>query len=162
MYEYRGIALEDLKNIVYAVFTNAGRDTISRQEFMNILAYNLQWFKPSEAGKIVDICEASGLVINDKGMLKPCFDIRDMKIPLGYRPPREVLHIKIAMEDVFMKIVNAICAATNMNTREVIAEINALHDRTMQCLDVKVIALIIARRHGVDILSYIDDVENVL
>jgi hypothetical protein len=152
-----------LQQTIASLFKRKGRESINQKELELLVSMELRWFKPGEAKRIIEQSKMAGLLIQDGDDLKPNFDITNIEIPIGFRPPKDLLiDLEEDQDSIFMQIVNQICLNTGMDETKVIAEINSKQAQMENYVTLEVIAILFAKKHDVDVNRFIDQVENKL
>jgi len=147
--------MEQLKTAVAMVFKNHGKREMKRKEFVLAVSMDLRWFPPAEAEEMLAQAERAGLVRSDGDAVVLNFSLEDVRIPLNFRPTRDVLKV-----DVVRSLVEEAASQAGVEREKVFSRINQLkEDRN---LDTGVAALIVAKEYGVDISRYITPVEERL
>ncbi len=139
------------------LYRKKGKSALTEKEFVFAASLDLRWFVPKEAQKFLDLAKEGELVKLEGEKLKPTFDHKGIDIPKGYKPGPELLKTSAKPKGIMLKIVDLISLEKGMASKDIISEINNTQDR--MGLDVEVAALIVAKRHGLDISEYLDTVE---
>ena len=109
--------LDELKMALALVFGRKGADTMTRQQAVMGMSVELRWFLPGVAEQVVDAGIEAGLLNNGGGELRPTFDIKDVEVPLDFRPSDNIIAITKNRPpppppDLFMQIVDELVDAT--------------------------------------------------
>ena len=139
------------------LFRKKGKSSLTEKEFVFAASLDLRWFTPKEAQKFLDISMESELLALEDDKVKPTFDYKSVEIPKGYAPTTELLQSAVKPKGIFLKIIDQIATEKNMPSKDIISAVNQTQDRMN--IAVEVAALIVARRYGVDISQYIDQIE---
>ncbi len=145
-----------MKRAVAFLFRLEGGRPLSEKEFVQFASYRLNWFKPTEAQRLLRVAQDLNVVELREGVLRPTFDVAGLEVPVDYRPPPGVLDRAPPPEDLFVKILNRIVERTGSDRRAVVSAINAIQER--MDVTVEVAALIHARALGVDVADLVDPV----
>jgi len=138
------------------LFRLEGGRPLSEKEFVQFASYRLNWFKPTEAQRLLRIAQDLRVVELRAGLLHPTFDPEGLDVPVDYRPPAGILERPPPAEDLFVKILNRIVERTGTDRRTAVSSINAIQER--MDVTVEVAALTHARALGVDVSDLIDPV----
>jgi hypothetical protein len=149
--------LNALEQTIAYVFRRKGKLEMNVKDFIYSLSIDLHWFSPEEAKKLLTICIASNLIIKDNDTLKPNFLLENISIPLEFKPSKDILEYK---KDLFLELVKEIEVATKTDKKAVIAEINKL--QTELNIEIEVAALLLAKKHNVDISNYMEEIVAVI
>ena len=125
-----------IRKAIEQAFKSKGVDSMSKKDLIYTLSFDLNLFSFEEAKKVVEQAEQKGIVKEQNGELK-------------------------LNENVFDRIVRAIAEKTGKDVKDVLALINEKHNK-LKTLAIEVVALIVAKEHGIDITEFIDDVEKVV
>lgn len=143
-----------LRTVIAAAFNSKGKRRLSRSELNYVLSFDLKWFTHEKSKELVDVSLKKGLLEEENEMLQPSFDIHNVEVPLGFKPDLK----KIITSNTFDEVVWELASKTGREVVEVTAMINGMQERLSNLLDLNVIALILAKQHGIDILPYLDKV----
>lgn len=83
--------MSDLARTIAFAFRRKGVDAMPGGDLRLLLAYDLRWFAPEDAKRVVQRALDAGLVRDEGGALRPTFDFRATEIPLNFRPSLDVL-----------------------------------------------------------------------
>jgi len=125
-----------IRKAIEQAFKSKGVNSMSKKDLIYTLSFDLNLFSFEEAKKVVEQAEQKGIVKEQNGELK-------------------------LNENVFDRIVRAIAEKTGKDIKEVLALINEKHNK-LKTLAIEVVALIVAKEHGIDITEFIEDVEKVV
>lgn len=82
---------EEFQRMVAFLFQRSGRRSLSENELANAVSLDLKWYNPKVArGLVAGLVRAGWLVRDEEGELEPSFDVKEIKIPIGFRPPAEL------------------------------------------------------------------------
>lgn len=150
--------MEDLRKAVALLFKRKGKDALTEKEFVFSASMDMRWFSPKDAQRLLDLSREAGLVSLEGGDLVPTFDVREVKAPMDFTPSTGLLEAEV--DDLFQKLVGAICGAAGLPKKEVVSTINGLQGR--MGVYGEVAALIAALHYDVDATSHYDEVENLI
>lgn len=83
--------MSDLVRTLAFAFRRKGADVVPGTELRLLLAYDLRWFAPEDAKRVVARAIELGLVEERDGTLRPLFDVAAVQVPLSFRPSLDVL-----------------------------------------------------------------------
>ncbi len=143
--------MTDLIYTISVPFKRKGKDSLKESEFVLALSFDLNWFTPEQAKKVVLEAERSGLLKREGDLIRPAFDLSSVEPPQGFKPG--------AFEErsLFDRMIERITAETGMDKRKVIALINKKQDELSKLVEIEVSAIIIALEHGVAMDNLIDE-----
>ncbi len=149
-----------MKRAVAFLFRLEGGRPLSEKEFVQFASYRLNWFKPTEAQRLLRVAQDLKVVELREGLLRPTFDAATLEVPVDYRPPSGILERAPPPEDLFVKILNRIVERTGTDRRTLVSAINGVQER--MDVTVEVAALIHARALGVDVSDLVDPVRDLI
>lgn len=147
----------ELEVALAQVFAKKGKGELAEKEFVFAASFDLRWFTPKEAQRLLDIGIESELLVLDGDKVKPTFDHRSVKAPSGYKPSPELLRSPTRPKGMFLKLVDKISAEKEVPAKKVISEVNTIQDR--MGVETEVAVLIVARSYGIDVGKYLDEIE---
>ena len=147
--------MEELKRTVAQIFVQGGKETLNEKEFKLKVSMDLKWFSPTEALKLLGTARAAGLLKKRGKRYMPTFDVNEVEVPLDFRPSKKVL--EVPETPLFTKVVDAIIKATGQERTAIVAKMNKKHEKLN--IDVRVVALMVAREAGVDIEPFLQETE---
>lgn len=106
---------------------------------------DLRWFEPDQARAFVDRCQDRGLLEATDDGLAPTFDVREVEVPLGFKPtlPGEAT----PLDDLLDRLVEE----AGLDREQAVACVNQEQDRFGGLLDAQVAGLVVARSEGLDV-----------
>ena len=135
-----------LQVAVAVPFRQQGARSLGEGEFVVALSLDREWFSPDQAKRLVDVAVGRGLLDDDKGDLKPTFDIDDVEVPEGFTPSTDILREQSTFEQLLDKMV-----AGGLSKQDAVAETNDTQRRLGITLEAA--AVLVARRNGIDCLD---------
>ena len=87
--------MSDLVRTIAFAFRRKGLDAIPGGDLRLLLAYDLRWFAPEDAKRVVMRAIEAGLLREENGALHATFDTRAVEIPLNFRPTIEVIEAPV-------------------------------------------------------------------
>ncbi len=150
--------MEELRYAIALLFRRKGRDELTEREFVLSASMDLRWFPPRDAQRLLQLGLETNLLESHGGNLRPAFPLDSVDVPRDFVPTAKTLEVASPVsEDVFLRLVDAIVAATKSERRAVIAAVNGVQER--MDVDVEVAALIAARQAGVDVAPFLGPVK---
>jgi hypothetical protein len=150
--------MDELRDAIALLFKRKGRDELSEREFVLSASMDLRWFPPRDAQRLLQLGLETKLLESRGGSIRPAFDVSAIEVPRDYVPTAEILETPTpASEDIFLRIVDAIAAATRTDRKAVIASVNAVQER--MDIEVEVAALVAAHQTGVDVKPFLRPLE---
>jgi hypothetical protein len=152
--------LKELKLVVSTPFKKNLAVSLSEKDFEFSLAFDLKWFSPKIASKVKDRALEVGLLNLKHGALIPAFDVESIRLPHAFKPPENFLesHESIGekysapKEEIsFEHVLEFISADTGVNRQKLVSEINSMQERLFYLVDIRIVALFVARKLGCDI-----------
>ncbi|MCG2735674.1 MAG: DUF2240 family protein [Candidatus Methanoperedenaceae archaeon] len=143
--------MTDLIYTISVPFKRKGKDSLKESEFVLALSFDLNWFTPEQAKKVVLEAEKAGLIKREGDIIRPAFDLSSVEPPQGFKPG------VLEERSIFDRIIERITAETGMDKRKVIALINKKQDELSKLVEIEVSAILIALEHGVALDNLIDE-----
>jgi len=169
--------MEDLKRAVSAPFKKNLASFLSEKDFEFSLAFDLKWFSPRTASKVKVLALGMGILSLKEGQLSPGFDVETVRLPHSFKPAEDFLQRLEGLASSgcskkpssegsskafgsldFEQILEFISAGTHLNKQTLASEINSMQDQLSYMVDIRVVALIVARKFGCDIESIFEKV----
>ncbi|RZN39416.1 MAG: DUF2240 family protein [Methanosarcinales archaeon] len=139
-----------LKQVVTYVFRRKG-GVIPISEFVFALSLDLKWFSPDQAESVLKSAEKNELVKITEDLVEPLFDIGAIEVPIDFRPDQSILEEKTLT--IFDQVVERL--STVKSKPEIIRMINE-EQECLRIVEPDAVALLIARKLGVDVADLID------
>ncbi len=143
-----------LRNVIAAAFRSKGKKEVTRSELNYVLSFDLNWFTHEKSKQVVDTALKKGLLVEERDNLKPSFDVDSIEIPLGFKPELKKVLSSSSLDEIIWEVSHT----TGKEVSEVTAMVNQKQDELGNVLNMEVVALLIAKSHGVDPTKYIDRV----
>jgi hypothetical protein len=163
--------MEELKLVVSTPFKKNLAVSLSEKDFEFSLAFDLKWFSPKYASKVKDRALEVGLLSIKNGALIPAFDVESIRLPHAFKPAENLLespeisggkpssHKENAAFDIpFEQVLEFISADTGVNRQKLVSEINSMQERLFYLVDIRIVALFVARKFGCDIEAIFEKV----
>ncbi len=144
--------MTDLIYTVSVPFKRKGKDSLKESEFVLALSFDLNWFSPDQAKKVVLEAEKAGLLKREGDIIHPAFDLSSVEPPHGFKPG-----VFEEERSIFDRIIERITAETGMDKRRVISLINKKRDELSKLVEIEVSAILVALEHGVALDNIIDE-----
>lgn len=165
--------MEELKNVVSAPFKKNLAPSLTEKDFEFSLAFDLKWFSPKTASEVKARALEAGLLSLKDGVIIPCFDIDSVRLPHAFKPPENFLepNEKSAKpgnsgrhreEISFDQVLDFISADTGVNRQRLVSDINFMQDQLSYLVDIRVVALIVAKKFGCNIERIFDKVSRAV
>lgn len=148
--------MEELKRVVSTPFKKNLASSLSEKDFEFSLAFDLKWFSPKTALKVKDRALEEGLLSIKDGLLVPEFDLDSIRLPHAFKPSEDFLENKestakkahVEKEISFEQILEFISADRGISKQRLASEINAMQDKLFYLVDIRIVALIVAKKLG--------------
>ena len=159
--------MEELKRVVSIPFKKNLAVSLSEKDFEFSLAFDLKWFSPKIASKVKERALEVGLLSLKDGALIPGFDVESVRLPHAFKPSENFLENQensgkksssLKEEISFEQILEFISADTGVNRQRLVSEINSMQDRLSYLVDIRIVALVVARKFGCDIEAIFEKV----
>jgi hypothetical protein len=153
--------MEELRRVVSAPFKKNLTASLPEKDFEFSLAFDLKWFSPKIASEVKGRAIEAGMLSLKDGTLVPCFDVEGVRIPHAYKPPENFLELKEKSgnspagrhreEISFEQILDFVSADMGINRQRLVSEVNSMQDRLSYLVDIRIVALIVAKKLGCNI-----------
>lgn len=154
--------MEELKRVVSAPFKKNLAASLPEKDFEFSLAFDLKWFSPKVASEVKVRALEAGLLSLKDSVIIPCFDVESVRLPHAFKPPEDFLELKGKPEKSgnagrhreeisFEQILDFISADRGISRQRLVSEINSMQDRFSYLVDIRIVALIVAKKYGCDI-----------
>jgi hypothetical protein len=158
--------MEELKYVVSVPFKKILAASLSEKDFEYSLAFDLKWFSPKTASKVKEKALEEGFLTLEAGALVPGFDVESVRLPHAFKPSENFLEnqknsgVKASVKEEisFEQVLEFISADTGVNRQKLVSEINSMQDRLSYLVDIRVVALIVAKNFGCNIEAIFEKV----
>lgn len=119
----------DAEITIAFIFKRSGKQKLKLSEFYLPLSMQLNWFSPQEAKDFVKIAIKQKLLKEKEETIEPAFDVNQVKIPVGFRPTKQVFEIKekvVEEKDLRTKIIEELNKKTNLDEKTIIGKIKQI------------------------------------
>jgi hypothetical protein len=146
-----------LEIVLAAPFRHMRKERLQKNDFIFYLALDRKWMSREQATILLERAVTKGLLGFVDGWIAPRFDLNAVTIPLGYRPPPDLL----LEEEPTQTLLSRIAEKTGRPLTEITAEMNLLITRDFGGrLRVEAASVILARTYDVpfeDLLNSLKD-----
>jgi hypothetical protein len=152
--------MEELKLVVSTPFKKNLAVSLSEKDFERSLAFDLKWFSPNFVSKLKARALEIGLLSLNNGVLTPAFDLESIRLPHAFKPSENFLESQEKLEGKtsslkeeisFEQVLEFISADTGVNRQKLASEISSMQERLFYLVDIRVVALFVARKFGCNI-----------
>jgi hypothetical protein len=158
--------MEELKRVVSAPFKKTLAASLPEKDFEYSLAFDLKWFSPKTASEVKEKALEASILTLKAGALAPCFNVESVRLPHAFKPSENFLEnlkssggkASVKEEISFEQILEFISADAGVNRQKLVSEINFMQNRLSYLVDIRVVALIVAKKFGCDISVIFDKV----
>ena len=156
--------MEDEEKIIISfIFKRSGKKELKTSEFYLPLSMQLNWFSPQEAKDFVKIALKQKLLKEKEEGIEPTFDINQVKIPVGFRPTKQVFEIKekvVEKKDLRTEIIEELSRKTKLDEKSIIEKINQVEQE--KNITFEVAALLFGKECNVDLDLFYEKIkENI-
>lgn len=152
--------------VISFIFNRTGKERLSFSEMYLTMSMNLNWCNPKQAKDFIKKSIEKRLLIEEKGHLKPTFNLKEVEIPVGFKPSEgffktsDLEPIKKEENKEKHDLIKIIAEKTD-NTLE---EINKIIEKNSNEKNIyfEIAALIYAREINIDISEYAEEIEKSL
>ena len=159
----------DHKIIIAFVYTRAGKKEMSISEFYLSLSMDLKWFTPINAKTFTKKVVENNLLKVENEVLKPNFDVDEIRIPTGYYPSKNVLSHKdlkeelpqkITVADAFDTILKKIVDKSNLDKQTILKKIKEIEKE--KNLITEIAAVLIGKEYNLDFKEILEKIQRHL
>ena len=125
----------------------------------------LNWFSPQEAKDFVKIALKQKLLKENEETLEPTFNVNQIKIPVGFRPTKQVFEIKEKPDEkvepsLLEEIVEAISRKTDLDKKTIIEKIKQIEQE--KNITFEVAALLFGKEYDIVLEKFYEEIkENI-
>ena len=135
-----------LKIAVAAPFRHMRKTELLKREFIYFVTIDRRWMNRDEAERLIKLADEAGLIDVEGDSFKLLFDLSEVTIPLGFKPPSDIF----LKRDYVGELIEKIAVARNVETTELVSEMNALiQDHFDGNLRVEAAVVLLARKYTV-------------
>lgn len=146
--------MSEMKNVIASVFRKVGKPSMDEGEFVLALSFGFGWCSPEVARKFVQNAISIGLMTRKDDALTPAFDVHAHELPPMYSPSADVFSSP-PKRDVLDEVLRRL--SEKMEREVAIEEIEGTHGQLKGMVHREVAALLVAKKHGVDVDDLIDE-----
>jgi hypothetical protein len=153
----------EAKIVIAFLFNRSGKTGLKDAELYLPLSMELGWLSSKESQEFVKYAIKHDLLVRKEGLLYPNFPFKQITIPVGFAPSKGLFSEETTEqkeENIIDGIVTQISTQTNQSKSEILDEIR--HEEKEKNLLPEVVALYVAKKHGVDIADWCNAVEKIL
>lgn len=160
---------EEYKIIIAFVFNRSGKKEMSFSDFYLTLSLDLNWFNLNYAKNFTKKVVENNLLKIEKELIKPTFNIDNIKIPTGFYPSKKALfEIDIKnkktinnKEDSILKIIlEKIVEKSNLDKKTIIKEIKELEKE--KNITAEIASMLIAKQYLINLNEILKKIEGHL
>lgn len=138
--------MSDLARALAFAFKRRGTTTMERSKLLHLLAFDLRWFSPDPAKRVIQRGVQTGLLQEEGDKVTLTFDADAIDIPLNFRPRDDVVEGD-APPDLPSRKAAAVAARAPAPENAAAEE----RRRRGNLITEEVAALVVARRRGEDV-----------
>lgn len=144
-----------LKRAIAAPFKSFNKDSMKKTDFTFFFAYDKRWISGEQANALLKIGLKQNLLREEGGMVSPTFDIAEIEIPTGYKPPADIFETRKAT--AYEELIQDIARITDRETDAVDKELQAIiREKFDGNLTREAAAVILARKYKVEFGDKLD------
>lgn len=157
--------MTDIRTCVAAFFRSKGKNVMTAEEFLMGLSMNMRWMPYKDAERLLDAAVGSGILERDGEYVRPIFDLNGVDVPVGYRPPADLLSSapvpeeKKMDEDVLPKLI-AKAASMDIDRKDFMSYCRTIQKKMN--VDIEVAAVMVLRDNGANVDELLDQVREVV
>ncbi len=143
--------------ILSFLFKRSGKEELTASELYLPLSMDLKWFTPNQAKAFVNMALQQKLLEKKDGKITPCFDYKNVVVPVGFSPTKQAVLEKEVKLDAMKTIMVRISEKSGLDETGVSEKINQASDE--KNISSGVAALLIAKEYDVDFMDCFEDLE---
>ena len=148
---------DELRICAAAFFRSKGKNVITENEFLMGVSMNNRWMPYGDAERLLSAMVSSKILSKDGEYVRPCFDVAAVDVPVGYKPPSDIL--ANTSEDVFQTLM-ARASSADIDRKDFLSSCRAIQKK--MDIDIEVAAVILLRDKGVDVSDLIGKVSDLV
>ncbi|KAA0005885.1 MAG: hypothetical protein DRM98_00730 [Thermoplasmata archaeon] len=164
--------ISEMQLVIAFVFKRSGKKEMSFSELYLTLSMDLNWFTPGEAQNFIKHAIKNKVLMENKELLKPNFDITAVTTPVGFHPSKKIFEkqtgqkkeeppgLELKAQDVLEKIVHRISVETQLIEKEIFQKIKNVEKE--KNVTPEVAALLIGKKHDLSFEDLLDQIEEEL
>ena len=133
---------------VAAFFRNKGKTVMTEQEFLMGISMNSRWMAYGDAETLLSVLLADGTMKRDGEYIRPAFDLNSIDVPVGYRPPDDLLSSRNDQTDILQLLISK-AASAGIEKKEFLSYCRGIQKSLN--VEIEVAALIVLRDNGADV-----------
>ena len=141
----------ETETIITFVFNRAGKKEMGFSEFYLTLSMELNWFTPEDAKTFAKNAVESKLLTEKKEMVQPGFNIYEVKVPLGFRPSKQVFKKEPDTEkkevNLLQIIIQRIAEKSNLDEKTIMKQVNKIEQE--KNITAEVAALLVGKEYDI-------------
>ena len=150
-----------LQQTLASLFKRISKNIVPAKDLELLASMELRWFEPAEARKLIEVAISMSLLEELGSGLKTTFDYTSITIPLGFKPPKNLLdELSHERESLFVQMVNHINITSGIERQKIIAEINDKQAKVKEYLTLEVLAILYGQSHGINMDKFIPEVKS--
>ena len=157
------MSIKTVQQTIASLFKRKGSEAIPAKQLELLASMELRWFEPKDARALIDHAVSIGLLEKTETGLKTTLDVQKLEIPLGFKPSSDLVDSLEDEEDsLFMKMVNQISITSDMESKEIIANINEMQENAKNFFTIETLAILYGKELGVNMDRFIPEVKSTL
>jgi len=149
--------MDDLRTAIAVIFKRKGSDRLTEAEIVNSAVFDLHWFNPASAKKMVELAVEIKLIRKEGGGYTPNFNYRTVEPTLDFSPGVEMLEREYPRESLFPRMLSEITSKYSLSRQEFMRHVNRIKDKTGT--DIEIAALLYLSETEREFSNYIPEVE---
>jgi len=137
--------VSELQYAVAQAFKVRGREDMTVREFIFVLSFDLKWFSPEEAKKILFMAKKRGLVEIDGDRVVLKFRVSSIQIPFGFKPSEKIW--RDVGKPIMERIKERVIESSEMSEEEVNELIKKRLEEFHNLILPEVAALLVASKY---------------
>ena len=149
---------DDLRLCTAAFFRSRGKTVVTESEFLMGVSMNMRWMTYTDAETLLSLIIRKKLAEKDGEYIRPRFDVGSIDVPVGYRPPADILSVPTPT-DPFQALLSDL-SGFGVDRKEFLSRCRVVQKK--MDLEIEAAALIVLREMNVDVTAYVDEMYRVV
>jgi len=150
----------DAEIIIAFIFKRSGKQKLKLSEVYLPLSMQLNWFSLQEAKDFVKIAIKQKLLKEKEENIEPAFDINQVKVPVGFRPTKQVLEVKektVKEKDFRSEIIEELIKKTNLDEKTIIGKIKQIEQE--KNITFEVASLLFGKEYDIALEKFYEEIK---
>ena len=148
--------------IITFIYNRSGKSKLTFNELYLTLSMQLNWFTPDDAKLFINQAFSDKLLKKDKEEISPNFDFKEIVVPVGFKPSRNVFEEKVELpekkgEDLIDKLLKILVEKTDLDKESIKSKIKELVEK--RNIIPEIAALLVGKEYNISLEDNINEIE---